>query len=99
MKCDVVVANDGVEGVKEFNKGTFDLVLMDINMPHKDGYQTTKDIRSLSPPKCHIPIVAVTAYAMEGDREKCLDAGMNDYISKPIDFDLLEEILKKHLGE
>lgn len=98
MDCEVVVAQDGEEVVAVFQSSPFDLVFMDINMPKKDGYQATKEIRNLGLTQSKVPIVALTAYAMEGDKEKCLDAGMDDYISKPIDFDHLEQILKKYLG-
>jgi signal transduction histidine kinase/ligand-binding sensor domain-containing protein/ActR/RegA family two-component response regulator len=80
----VTIAKDGEEAVRFFTAQpeTFDLVLMDIQMPKLNGYEATRKIRELG--FLEVPIIAVTAQSMKGDREKCLDAGMNDYISKPI---------------
>jgi len=73
----------------------YDLVLMDIRMPEMDGLQATRIIRQRWPdngPK----IIAITAYALQGDKEKCIEAGMDDYISKPIKVNELAEVLKKY---
>ncbi|MBL7717224.1 MAG: response regulator [Flavipsychrobacter sp.] len=70
------------------------VVLLDMMMPDMDGYEALPAIRATH----NIPVVAVTAQAMKGDREKCLEAGANDYVSKPIDVDRLELILKKYLN-
>jgi len=72
------------------------LIFMDVNMPEMDGYTTTRSIRRLPEPLCNIPIVALTADAMKGDREKCLDSGMNDYISKPFKMEEIEAVLKNY---
>jgi two-component system sensor histidine kinase/response regulator len=81
----VVVANDGNEAVGLFNAQEFDAILMDIQMPGMDGFACTAAIRSIEAGSDrHIPIVAMTAHALAGDREKCLAAGMDDYVSKPI---------------
>ena len=81
----VVVANDGNEAVGLFNAQEFDAILMDIQMPGMDGFACTAAIRSTETgTNRHIPIVAMTAHALAGDREKCLAAGMDDYVSKPI---------------
>ena len=81
----VRVANDGMEGLAVLEKGTFDLVLMDVNMPKLDGIATTRKIREKEQGTGqHIPIIAMTAAAMIEDREKCLDSGMDDYIAKPV---------------
>jgi CheY-like chemotaxis protein len=81
----VVVANDGQEAVGLFSAQEFDAILMDIQMPGMDGFACTAAIRSTeSGTNRHIPIVAMTAHALAGDREKCLAAGMDDYVSKPI---------------
>jgi CheY-like chemotaxis protein len=81
---EVVVVDNGIEGVKAVEQGHFDAVLMDIQMPEMDGFEATKIIRK-NKRSGQLPIIAMTANAMKGDREKCIAAGMNDYISKPID--------------
>ena len=89
---------DGKEVVQALERQDYDLVLMDVKMPEMDGITATQVIRKLWPengPK----IVAVTAFALEGDREKCLEAGMDDYISKPIQLKELAAILEKYSGE
>lgn len=91
------VAN-GAEAVELLKKFKFDLVLMDCHMPEMDGYEATQRIRQLENPRLRkIPIVAMTANVMQGDRERCLAIGMNDYISKPIVFEELEKSLLKWL--
>ncbi len=91
--------NNGKEAVEALQRFPYDLVLMDIQMPEMDGYQATKVIRDRSSPvRNHdVPIVAMTAHAMKGDREKCIQAGMNDYISKPIRPEKLREVVEKYL--
>lgn len=82
----VEIAQNGREAVDMFWEHDFEVVLMDVQMPTMDGYQATRVIReSEEENDNHIPIIAMTAHAMEGDRERCLSAGMDDYISKPID--------------
>jgi len=86
---------DGREVIQALERQDYDLVLMDIKMPEMDGITATKVIRKLRPengPK----IVAITAFALEVDREKCLEAGMDDYISKPVKIGDLAEMLKKY---
>jgi two-component system, sensor histidine kinase and response regulator len=73
----------------------FDLVLMDIQMPFMDGYETTRAIRKLEKKTAEVPIIAMTANAIEGDKEKCLAAGMNDYLSKPIRKNAMVAALKR----
>jgi two-component system sensor histidine kinase/response regulator len=87
---------DGREVVQALGRLPYDLILMDVRMPEMDGITATRVIRRLRPdgPK----IVAITAYALEGDREKCLEAGMDDYISKPVQKKELEAILMKYSG-
>jgi PAS domain S-box-containing protein len=76
--------NNGKEAIKAVKNGNFDAVLMDIQMPEVDGFTATSEIRKLDLPQKDIPIIALTAHALMGDKDKCLNAGMNDYISKPI---------------
>lgn len=75
---------DGQEAVAAIENDNFDLVLMDLQMPKVDGFKATEKIRNLKNGKKDIPIIALTAHALQGDKEKCLQAGMTDYISKPI---------------
>ena len=98
MGCEVLLANNGEEAVFLFqtHKKTLDAILMDIKMPIMDGIQATRKIRS-SRYGAHIPIIALTANAVEGDREHCLDAGMTDYLTKPIGRVALESVLKQYL--
>ena len=81
----VQLAEDGEMAVKLYREEAFDAVLMDVQMPRLDGYGATAAIRKVeSTTGKHIPIIAMTANAMEGDREKCLEAGMDGYVAKPI---------------
>ncbi len=81
----VHMAENGVEAVDAFKPEFFDLIFMDIQMPEMDGYEATQRIRQLENGRTHVPIIAVTANAMKGDREACLAAGMDDYVPKPVD--------------
>ncbi|MDX8395522.1 MAG: response regulator [Mariprofundaceae bacterium] len=90
----VDIANHGLEALDRVQKKNYDIVLMDIQMPEMGGLEATEIIRSKLNLK-DLPIIAMTANAMAGDRELCLDSGMNDYISKPIDVDALHIILQK----
>ncbi len=91
----VVVANNGREALAALENETFDLVLMDVQMPEMDGFETTNAIREKEKAtKAHLPIIAMTAHAMKGDRERCLQAGMDAYISKPINGQELSRLLK-----
>ena len=93
---DIKTADNGREAISLAEKGGLDIVLMDIMMPEMDGLETTKEIRKM--PGCKdLPIVAVTAKAMKGDRERCIEAGAWDYLSKPVDRDQLLTVLKAWL--
>ena len=90
------VATNGKEAVDMSGKNMYDLILMDCQMPEMNGYEATRAIRKReSNGQFHIPIIAMTANAMKGDREECLDAGMDDYVSKPVNRDLLRDVLQK----
>lgn len=77
-------AKNGKQAVKAVESAPYDLILMDVQMPEMDGYEATRAIRAMTDARKDIPIIAMTANAMKGDRERCLAAGMNDYISKPV---------------
>ncbi|MBV9268941.1 MAG: response regulator [Acidobacteriaceae bacterium] len=91
----VITAGNGIEALAELKETRVDIVLMDLQMPLMDGFQTTAAIRQeeLRTGR-HLPIIAVTAHAMRGDRERCLDAGMDEYLSKPIRADELKSLLE-----
>jgi CheY-like chemotaxis protein len=93
----VDVVADGRAAVAAWQAGAFDLILMDCQMPQMDGYAATREIRKLEAGKCRIPIVALTAHAMKGDEEKCRAAGMDDYLTKPIDRVKLDGTLNRLL--
>ncbi len=98
-KMNVVVATDGNEALKALKEHkNIDIILMDMMMPEADGYEATRTIRKDDTYK-NIPIIAVTAKAMLGDREKCIEAGASDYISKPVDIDQLTSLLRVWLYE
>jgi CheY-like chemotaxis protein len=85
MGVRVTIAADGQRAVEAVKKHTFDLILMDIQMPVMDGFQATRAIRSMEQEGRRVPIIAMTAHALHGFREACLDMGMNDYLTKPLD--------------
>jgi len=86
---------NGLEAVNITGVRQYDLILMDCNMPIMDGWQATEKIRQSEGPNKMTPIIAVTANAMKGDREKCIASGMDDYISKPVERKRLQEVLGK----
>jgi CheY-like chemotaxis protein/HPt (histidine-containing phosphotransfer) domain-containing protein len=91
----VVVASNGREALRTLQNSSFDLVLMDVQMPEMDGYETTAMIRhNERETGGHLPIIAMTAHAMKGDRERCLEAGMDGYLTKPIHAKALYETVE-----
>ena len=89
----VVAAENGREALELVQKEQPDVVLMDIMLPEMDGYETTRRIRQVQTFK-DLPVIALTAKAMKGDREKCLEAGASDYIAKPVDTEQLLSLLR-----
>ena len=87
------LVENGKDAVDAIELNDYLLVLMDCQMPEMDGYEATRRIRQISGKRHYTPIVAITANAMLGDKEKCLDAGMDGYMSKPVKMDLLQEVL------
>jgi CheY-like chemotaxis protein len=81
---EVDCAVDGVEGVKAWQQKKYDLILMDCQMPNLDGFEATAQIRRAENGKQHVPIIALTASAMEGERQRCLASGMDDFLAKPV---------------
>jgi CheY-like chemotaxis protein len=94
----VIFAENGLEGIEKLQANPdIDVALVDIMMPEMDGYETMREIRNI-PQYRDLPLVAVTAKAMKGDREKCLEAGATDYVSKPVDIDQLLAVLRVQLS-
>jgi CheY-like chemotaxis protein len=87
--CEVLAVDDGYQAVQAVQTNPFDLVLMDLHMPQLDGLQATRQIRDLQSKAKEVPIIALTASAFTDDRDRCLAAGMNDFITKPIRLDYL----------
>ena len=96
FSCDI--AKNGNEALDAYKAKEYDLIFMDCQMPVMDGYDATRKIREIeNDTKKHIPIIAMTANAMKGDEEKCIDAGMDDYLSKPVNVEDLDKVLTKYL--
>ncbi|MCC6574584.1 MAG: response regulator [Planctomycetes bacterium] len=97
LDCHIDVAGNGREAVALVQQIPYDLVFMDCQMPEMDGYDATREIRRLFKAVRHVPIIAMTANALQGDREKCLAAGMDDYISKPMKLEDIRDALSRWL--
>ena len=96
---EVDIAEDGLKGVEMWENGTYDLVLMDVQMPRMNGFEATRVIREREQTRGgHTPIAAITAYALHKDEEQCLAAGMDAYISKPVDFKKFFETIRGLIG-
>ena len=98
LGCVIDEASDGVQAVQSIARGGFDLVLMDCSMPLMDGYEAARAVRKLGGGGAAVPIVALTANAMPEDRQRCLDAGMNGYLAKPVRMRQLEQEVRRILG-
>lgn len=94
---DVELAFDGRQGVEMARAGGYDLILMDMSLPEIDGWEATRQLRA-APETEKVPIIALTAHAMAGDREKALEAGCDDYDTKPIELDRLLSKMQALLG-
>jgi CheY-like chemotaxis protein len=94
LGLEVTIAADGKQAVDKALSGDFDLILMDIQMPNMNGHEATRALREKG---LATPIVALTAHAMKGDDEKCIESGCDDYLSKPIDRPKLLAVISKHL--
>ena len=92
-----VTADDGILALEELAHDSYDIILMDVQMPRLDGYAATRQIRAQEGPDQRVPIIAMTAAAVEGERERCLAAGMDDFLTKPVDPTSLEHTLNKWL--
>jgi len=99
LGCTVDIAGNGEEAVAMQATGTYDMIFMDCQMPIKDGYDATREIRKREPEGVHVPIVAMTAHALKGDKERCLESGMDDYIAKPVSPDLIMQVMLRWLHE
>ena len=99
MGCSVTVAENGSDALNLMERNRFDIVFMDCNMPEMDGYEATRAIRNMQGSNAGLPIIAMTANVQEGDRQKCLQAGMDDYLSKPLKLDRIRAKLHKWLPD
>jgi diguanylate cyclase (GGDEF)-like protein len=95
LGCRCSIANNGIEALKLLELAKYDVIFMDCNMPEMDGYETTSRVRQLASEVSQIPIIAMTANVLKGDREKCIQSGMNDYTRKPLKLEKLIERLER----
>jgi CheY-like chemotaxis protein len=94
----VEFAVNGAEAIDKLQAGSFDLLLMDVQMPIMDGMEATRRIRMLAPPLCDIPIIALTANVLATQQRACIRAGMNECLAKPIDWDRLAHAIARYAG-
>lgn len=97
LEYEVLQASNGIEGLSLAEQKIPDLILMDLSLPKMDGWTAARKIKEQQH-LCHIPIIALTAHAMKGDRERAIEAGCDDYISKPINLQELAVKLDKYIG-
>ena len=97
MGLDVIKACNGEEAITLLMKYNPAMIFMDVNMPVMDGYAATRKIRLSPIPYCDVPVIALTADAMEGDRDRCIKAGMNNFISKPFSLREIETVIDSYL--
>jgi two-component system sensor histidine kinase/response regulator len=95
----VHTAENGLEAMRKVRTRRYDIILMDCQMPEMDGYEATRAIRDMEAALAHTPIVAVTANAMASDRERCLAAGMDDFLSKPLTMAALQQVFGRYLEQ
>jgi CheY-like chemotaxis protein len=96
LDCFVDTAENGKEALERVESNNYDVIFMDLQMPEMDGLEATREIRKIQKRKqIKTPIIALTANAMQGDQKKCLDAGMDDYLSKPFELKDIEKLLNK----
>jgi CheY-like chemotaxis protein len=96
--CRTHFVNDAEEAIKAFRAQRYDAILMDCQMPNLDGYRATAELRQTEHGERHTPIIAMTAHAMQGDRERCLAAGMDDCLAKPMRHNDLQTLLRRWIG-
>jgi CheY-like chemotaxis protein len=96
LEVKVSIAASGAAAIQQVQQHTFDLVFMDVSMPDMNGYETTQHIRK-DARFSHLPIIALTAHAIAGERERCLASGMNDYLTKPFELDQIRTMLQQWL--
>lgn len=94
---EIIMAVDGQQGIEMAREKKPDLILMDMSLPVKDGWTATRELKE-DPSTNSIPVIGLTAHAMAGDREKCLEAGCDDYDTKPVEFSRLMEKIEHHLA-
>lgn len=95
LDCEVDGAENGKEALRLYNENVYDCIFLDVQMPEFDGLQVAREIRNKEGKNQHVPIIALTANALQGDEEKCLEAGMDGYIAKPIKMKDLENVLSQ----
>lgn len=96
--CEITAVKDGQSCIDQFNEGNYDLILMDIHLPGaKNGLEATKEIRAVKKKKANVPIIGISGNAKNKPVSEFFDAGMNEYMQKPLDYDKVVELVKKHL--